>query len=138
MARLESDPAIIKQLFQYLKSNDISIDLKFKKACSNFIKKFYYQAAQSHSFDKDAYIQMAYEVLADGGSTDTAVKENVGVAVENIFNKDDKLQYKPKWAQHVKNQLYALIENPEAWTAQTLQVIHGLVIILIALYNSLV
>lgn len=63
---------------------------------------------------------MAYEVLADGGNTDTAVKENVGVAVENIFNRDHKLEYKPKWAQHVKSQLYALIENPEAWTAQTL------------------
>ena len=59
----------------------MSIDVKFKKACSNFIKKFYYQAAQLHSFNKDVYIQMAYEVLADGGSNDTAVKENVGVAV---------------------------------------------------------
>lgn len=47
MSRLDSDPTTIKQLFQYLKSNDIHIDVKFKKACSNFIKKFYYQAAQS-------------------------------------------------------------------------------------------
>lgn len=62
----------------------------------------------------------------------------LNIGLEYIFNADDTSQYKNKWIEHVANQICALVENPDGWTLQTLEVLHGLVLILISYLNSLV
>ena len=48
------------------------------------------------------------------------------------------MKYKNVWVDHFYGQILAIVENPEAWSLETLEVLFGLVLGIIAYMNSLV
>lgn len=62
----------------------------------------------------------------------------VGPALEYIFNKDDKMEYKNEVANDALAKIDSYVHNMENWTVQTSVRIHGIAITYIAYMNSLV
>lgn len=50
---------------------------------------------------------------------DHHVKDKIAVAIEHIFNKDERMKYKVFWFEHFYNQLNGIVNKPESWSTQT-------------------
>jgi hypothetical protein len=47
---------------------------------------------------------------------DHHVKDKIAVAIEHIFNKDERMKYKVFWFEHFYNQLNGIVNKPESWS----------------------